>query len=91
MLKNLWDKIWKDNNGKIVIWQMPNWFLIGWAILTFISLLFTGRTADIFSWAASASLIYWCWLEITQGVNYFRRALGLFILYYSIVTVLKSF
>ena len=91
MLGKIWNKFWKDDHGKVVIWQTPNVPLLSWAILTFISLLFTGKTADVFSWLASASLITWCLMEIFKGSSYFRRALGLIILYYSIATVLKSF
>ena len=90
MLENLWDKFWKDDKGHVVIWQMPNYWLIGWAVATFISLLFNGKTADVFSWIASAALIVWAIKEVLQGVNYFRRSLGAVILLYAIATLIKS-
>jgi hypothetical protein len=86
----LWDKFWRDDKGRVVIWQFPNAWLIGWAVLTCISLFFSGKTADVFSWAASASLIVWSILEVTKGVNYFRRALGLLVLIFAIASLIKS-
>lgn len=91
MLEDLWDKTWYDDNGRLVIWQKPNLWLAGWVALTVMSLLFSGRAADVFTWAASASLITWAGLEVAQGVNYFRRALGLFVLIYAVATLIKSF
>ncbi|MEK7594789.1 MAG: hypothetical protein AAB436_04080 [Patescibacteria group bacterium] len=89
-IQNIWNKIWKDEKGQVVIWQMPNKWLIGWAGFTCLSLLVSGWTADVLSWIASGSLITWAALEITQGANYFRRVFGLVILGFSIATVLKS-
>ena len=91
MLEDLWDRTWYDEKGRVVVWQTPNRWLIGWAALTVLSLLFTGRAADIFTWTASGLLIIWSALEVSQGVNYFRRALGLFVLLYAIATLIKSF
>ena len=89
---DLWDKIWRERNGrgKVVIWQNPNPWLIGWAVLTVISLLFAGRTSDYFSWAAHAALIVWCFLEIFKSVNYFRRALGVVVLIFAIMSLLQN-
>jgi hypothetical protein len=50
----------------------------------------SGRLADTFSWLASASLISWSLLEIFKGSNYFRRALGLLILVYAVMALIKS-
>lgn len=92
MLGELWDKIWRDDEGNVVIWQMPNIWLIGWAVLTFASLLFSkGLISNILTWAGEASLIIWCLLEIFKGVNYFRRFLGLAVLVYAIITLLRTF
>jgi hypothetical protein len=88
--RSLWDKTWKDRRGKVVIWQTPNIPLIGWAVLTFLSLLFSGRQADIFSWLGSASLIIWSLLEISKGANYFRRALGLLVLVTAVMSLIKN-
>lgn len=90
MAMDLWDRIWKDKRGHVVIWQMPNPYLIAWAVLTVISLFFTGRTADIFSGAGSVVLVVWAALELLKGVNYFRRALGLLVLVLAISSLIKT-
>ena len=86
----LWDRIWRDRQGRVVIWQTPNLALIGWLVLTFISLLFSGRLADVFSWLGSASLIIWSLLEVSRGANYFRRALGLLVLVSSVMSLIHN-
>jgi len=86
----VWDRIWKDKHGRVVIWQMPNVYLIAWAVLSMISLLINGRVADIFSWVASATLITWSCLEIFRGVNYFRRALGALVLIFAVASLIKT-
>lgn len=91
-MQELWDKIWKDKKGHVIIWQMPNRYLIGWAGFSVVSLMFNERSAaaNIFSWAASAALIYWSFLEIYKGVNYFRRVLGFVVLIFALMSLIKS-
>jgi hypothetical protein len=88
--RSLWDKTWKDKNGRVVMWQTPNIWLISWAVLTTISLFFTGHTADGLSATASATLIIWSLLEIFRGINYYRRVLGVAVLAYALAALLKS-
>jgi hypothetical protein len=88
---SLWDKTWRNRQGHVVIWQMPNIPLIAWAVLTFLALIFNGGwIADTLSWLGSAALIIWCLLEIFKGANYFRRALGLLVLVYAIAALIQS-
>lgn len=89
--RDLWDKIWRDKRGRIVIWQSPNVPLISWAVLTFLSLLVNGRTAEALYWLGSAALVIWSLLELLKGVNYFRRGLGLLVLVMALISVLKNF
>lgn len=88
--QNLWDKIWRDKHGKVIIWQFPNAALWVWAGFTTLSLLFSGIISDILAWIASAGLIVWAFLEIFKGANYFRRLLGLTVLIYAVMTVIRS-
>lgn len=90
-MHEVWDKIWRDRRGHIVIWQMPNAWLFGWAGLTTVSLFFNGTVANVLSTIASASLVVWSLLEIFKGVNYFRRALGLVVLIMAFASLIKSF
>jgi hypothetical protein len=83
----IWDKFWLDSHGKLIIWQMPNIYLISWAVLTIISLIFTGTVSNIFLWLGVVAIVVWSLLEIFKGLNYFRRLLGLIVL---IVVVLLT-
>ncbi len=89
--QGLWDRIWKDPDGKVVIWEMPNLPLIVWAVFTGLSVILSkGTLADVCSWIGSAALIIWSLLEIFRGVNYFRRALGLLVLIFAIASLIKN-
>jgi len=87
--RDLWDKVWRDRHGHVVVFQMPNIWLIAWVILTLISLLSPSHnTANLFWWLSTGVLVIWALLEVFRGVNYFRRGLGLVIL---LMTVGASF
>lgn len=88
--RSLWDRTWKDKNGVVTLWQRPNAWLIGWAAITTISLFFTRRPADILSSVASLSLVIWALLEMSRGINYYRRFLGVIVLLYAVAAILKS-
>lgn len=90
MQHDLWDKIWRDQQGKVVVFQWPNAWLIGWAVLAVASLMTSGHLADILSWASHLSLIVWSVLELLKGVNYFRRALGLLVLVFAIASLINN-
>lgn len=76
--RTLWEKIWHNEDGDVVIWQWPNVWLIGWAAVNFFSLIMPsgGLVSNILWWVGVALLAIWALLEITKGANYFRRALG---------------
>jgi hypothetical protein len=68
----------KDKHGHVVIMQWPNLPLYGWIVFKLIGLVVSkGRHKDGCEQLAMAFLFAWALLEITQGVNYFRRFLGL--------------
>ncbi|MBD2676116.1 MULTISPECIES: hypothetical protein [Nostoc] len=74
----LFDKIFRDSNGNIVIAQPPNPPLILWAVASLLSLvLTTGKINTVLDVLADGALFTWAWLELFDGVNYFRRGLGL--------------
>ena len=79
--KTLFDKFFRDSNGNIVIAQPPNPPLILWGIVSLLKLVFTDGLANVaLDLIAYGSLFTWAWLELFQGVNYFRRTLGLIVL-----------
>lgn len=88
-IEEIWDRFWRDDKGRIVIWQTPNIYLIAWAVLTVVSLFFNGTIATVFSWLGNIALLTWSILEITKGVNYFRRLLGLLVLVFVIMSVIS--
>lgn len=87
--QSLWDKIWRDRNGNVIIYQFPNVWLIVWFVLEFVSLVVPSHSMaeGVSWWLATAALGVWSLLEIFQGANYFRRALGLLVAISTIVTV----
>ncbi len=78
MSSTLFDKTFRDENGDIVVAQMPNLPLIIWIVASLLKLLFTsGKVGVGLDFLAFGSLFTWAWQELFEGVNYFRRALGL--------------
>ncbi len=81
MENNLFDKTFRDSEGNVVLGQMPNLPILVWLTATLLSLtptstgIHTGLQAIAFG-----SLFTWAWQELFEGVNYFRRALGLAVL-----------
>jgi len=71
------DKIFKDNDGKTVLSQTPNLPLITFGISLLLSKVTGGTAQQLFDVLAFGSLFVFAWLELFNGVNYFRRALGL--------------
>ena len=81
MGNTLLDKIFRDREGKVVLAQTPNLPLIVWIVASLLRLIFTTGKVNIGLEAiAFGSLFTWAWEELFQGVNYFRRALGLLVL-----------
>jgi hypothetical protein len=81
MNNTLFDKIFRDSDGNIVLAQMPNLPIIVWITASLLKLVFTtGEINTGLDALAFGSLFTWAWLELFQGVNYFRRALGLGVL-----------
>ena len=81
MENTLFDKVFRDREGEIVLAQMPNLPLIVWIIASLLKLIFTtGKISIGLDAIAFGSLFTWAWEELFQGVNYFRRALGLIVL-----------
>ena len=75
------EKIFKTKGGKIVIWQFPNIPIIVWGVSLVITKIFNEGTIHTLASTISFGAIFtWAYLEIFQGVNYFRRALGIVVL-----------
>lgn len=71
------DRFLHDSTGKLVIAQAPNLPFVGWFLFTILGRLpFDGATSTALGNIGRAFLFTWAYLEITDGVNYFRRLLG---------------
>ena len=81
METTLFDKTFRDNDGNIVIAQKPNLPILVWLVATLLNLL---PTNDLIHTGAGVlafgALFTWAWMELFQGVNYFRRTLGFIVL-----------
>lgn len=78
MDNRLFDQIFRDSEGNIVIAQPPNPPLITGIVATILKLIFTKGSVYIgLDAIAFGALFTWAWQELFDGVNYFRRALGL--------------
>jgi len=81
MENTFFNQVFCDRNGKIVMAQMPNLPLIVWIVASLLKMIFsTGRLNMGLELIAFGSLFTWAWEELFQGVNYFRRTLGLIVL-----------
>ena len=74
----LFDRTFRDSEGNIVIAQAPNLpVLVGVAASLLQSVLPSGQLHRAAALIAFGALFTWAWQELFEGVNYFRRALGL--------------
>lgn len=75
---SLFDRIFRDSEGHIIIAQPPNLpVLAGVAAAILQSLLPSGQLQMAAQLITFGALFTWAWQELFDGVNYFRRALGL--------------
>lgn len=75
--QTLFERIFSDANGNIVIVQFPNAPLLLWIGLSLLRIYPFSSTIVIgLGLLANSFLFVWAYLEITSGVNYFRRILG---------------
>ena len=81
MDNSLFDQTFRDNEGNIVIAQPPNLPLLVGVTSSLLALVIpNGDLSRGFGTVAFGALFTWAWLELFEGVNYFRRGLGLFTL-----------
>jgi hypothetical protein len=78
---SLFDRFFRDQEGNIVIAQKPNLPISIWGATTVLQFFnFGGKFQTGLELVSFGILFTWAWLEIFQGVNYFRRSLGLVVL-----------
>lgn len=79
--QSFFEKIIKDKQGKVVLWQSPNLPLTVWIVALLLGKLFAqGTIHNLFSLLSFGALFTWAWLELFMGTSWFRRGLGFLIL-----------
>ncbi|MCA9381684.1 hypothetical protein KC678_05440, partial [Candidatus Dojkabacteria bacterium] len=75
------DKCFRDNKNNIVLVQIPNLPLALGILFITLDLLFL-NSVDSFTFynLGKSFLFVWAYLEAAQGVNYFRKFMGIIIL-----------
>lgn len=92
MNETLFDRLFRDSTGEIVIAQSPNLPVLIWVAATLLKLVVkTGQVKIALDLLAFGSLSYWSFLEISQGVNYFRRDLGVIVAIALITSLIQRF
>jgi hypothetical protein len=87
MNNTLLDQVFRDDSGKFVLIQPPNLLIMVWLGSTLLKMVFTmGRINIGLDAVAFGALFAWAWEELFQGVNYFRKGLGLLLLVATIVS-----
>lgn len=85
-----WDKFWRDEYGRDVIWQRPNAFLLTWIVVTVLGLFMPyNEIKTTLGIIGTIAIIIWALWEMYSGVNRFRRLLGALVLLASIVGRLR--
>lgn len=79
--QSLFDRIFRNAEGKVVIGQRPNAPLITWFVASLLQRRLPNGGLKVGAGAlAFGALFVWSSMEFLDGVNLFRRALGLFVL-----------
>ena len=75
-MPSLTRRFFSDRQGRGGVAQWPNAPIIAWAGLSIAAHASRGAWAEYFGLLATAALVTWAWLEVTQGDSPFRRVLG---------------
>jgi hypothetical protein len=76
------DKLIRDKHNNVVLGQSPNFPIIAWFVFFVAAhIVQVGVLQKGFAELSGAFLFAWSYLEIVQGVNYFRRSIGVMVLF----------
>lgn len=90
MESTFFNQVFRDREGNVVLAQPPNLPIIVWVVASLLKLILTtGKIGIALDLIIFGSLFTWAWEELFQGVNYFRRALGLVVLVGLIVSKIQ--
>lgn len=89
MQDTLFNRTFCDQDGNLAIAQKPNPPILIWAVAALLQTIVPeGNLHVALEVVAFGALFTWGWLELTQGINYFRRALGLGALVWAVASQL---
>jgi hypothetical protein len=78
--KNILIQFISGKDGQVHVIQWPNLPIISWFLSMVISTFVASETTKLgFSNLSLAFLAIWSYLEITHGLSYFRRTLGVIV------------
>lgn len=80
--------IFKDKSGRIVIAQKPNAPLLIAIAFYLLGFIPQETLQTISYWGVFITMLYWAYLEMTQGVNTWRKLLGIIVALYFLSKVL---
>lgn len=83
--------IFRDAEGRVIIGQAPNPPLYVAAAFFVVRFLPFEAAETISFWGFTAAMLYWSYLELFQGVNTFRRILGLLVGGFFLLSLLRRF
>lgn len=73
---SLFDKIFRDKDGKLGAFQLPNTPLLIWGLATVGTHVLRGSWNTASGYLAFVAITVWACLEIATGKTWFRRGLG---------------
>ena len=86
-LKSIYEYLFYDKSGKPVLWQFPNVPLVVWMGFRILSFINTFPDYNsMFDRIGTGFLFIWAFLELTEGVNKFRKTFGLVVLIYLMIS-----
>lgn len=79
----------KDKDGKLSIVAWPNVPITLWFGLSLLAKVANEQIRGGISALATAILLYWAYLEITEGDSLFRRVLGAVVLIFTVFRIIS--
>lgn len=85
-MMRIYNGLFKDANGKVVIFQIPNIPLSVYVITVIVGRLTEGSVKQIAGYLGLISLSLFAILELFYGVTSFRKMLGLAVILFIIIS-----
>lgn len=81
----IFEKTFNDKNNNLKLVEMPNLPVITWVVATILGkFIESGTFSNVLDVIGFGALFTFAWMEIDTGANYFRKALGLVVMIFTI-------